>query len=122
MPSMKYMPRKQIDNRKVKRQVDKKSPMQVILLFLVALIIAAGMIFFGWIRWKQREIIYLINRTESEITATTEENKKLKAALEALRAPDRIARIAREDLGMVQPDSGDFVIIEVPSSDTGGSQ
>jgi len=116
MPTMKYMPRKTIDNRQVKRRVDKNSPLQLILLVVFALVIAAGMIFFGWIRWKQREIVFRINRVEAQIIATEEENKKLRAEQEALQAPDRVSRIAREELGMVQPDDDDFVIVEVQSN------
>lgn len=112
MPNMKYMLRKKIDNREVRRQVDKNSPAHVILLVLFALIIAAGMIFFGWIRWKQREILFRLNQVEAQIAEQEEENKKLRAELERLNAPGRISRIAREELGMIEPAEDDYILVE----------
>lgn len=117
MTTMKYMPKKQIDNRGVKRTVDKRGALQFAILLFFVLIMAAGMIFFGWVRWKQREIVFRINKAEADISVIEEENKQLKAELEKLKAPGRISRIAREELGMIQPGADDYIIVDSPDHD-----
>jgi cell division protein FtsL len=97
---MKYVPRKRIDNRQVRRELSAESRRRFAVVFLLGLSLVMGMIFSGWVRWKQTEIVYRINRATDQRRDLVEEQKKLLMELHILEAPERAARIAREELGM----------------------
>jgi cell division protein FtsL len=98
--TIKYMPRKVIDNRGVRRGRSRTSLQRFTVIFLLGLALVIGMTFNGWVRWKQTEIVFRINQVKSEQATLHEERKLLLMRLSRLLAPERVARIARETLGM----------------------
>ncbi len=49
---------------------------------------------------------------QEELDALQEENDRLAADLEALRTPEEVERLAREELGYVFPGEQGFVVVE----------
>lgn len=103
MRGIKYMPRKRIDNRMVSRGRSVHSLRRFTIVFLLGCALVLGMIFSGWGRWKQREIVYRFNRLQSRVEVLLETRKRLIMELSRLKAPERISSIAKEELGMVEP-------------------
>lgn len=97
----KYMQSLRIDNRKVRRNVNPAGGRRFLVLFLLVLALVGGMIFSGWVRWKQTESVYRINRIREQKAALEEERKKLLMELYRLQSLERADHIARAELGML---------------------
>jgi len=112
---LKYMPRKRIDNRAVQRRRSAASLRRFTVVFLLGCLLVLGMIFSGWVKWKQREIVYHTFQLQDRKDDLLERRKRLLMELSHLRAPERAARIAREELGMEQPDRTRIVLVSDPA-------
>jgi cell division protein FtsL len=73
--------------------------------------------------WERVDIVrlgYQIERFKSQKTLLERERDELRVKLSALTAPERIARMAGDKLGMVQPEKGQVVVVhlepEIPAS------
>ena len=122
---LKYVPRKRIDNRDVQRHRSSHAVRRFTVVFLLGCFLVMGMIFSGWVRWKQREIVYRTNQLNSSRQDLEERRKQLLMELSRLRSPERIAGKAREDLGMELSDQDDIVLVEEApetSADAGGDR
>lgn len=69
--------------------------------------------FSGWVRWKQTEIIYRINKVEEKIGDLVEEQKELLLELYQLQAYDRARMIAEKQLGMVNAEPEQIIKVDV---------
>ncbi len=79
------------------------------LLLLVVFI--AELLFIAWCRIQSRNIeTDIIARTE-EAARLTDEQDKLKIELARLKSPRRIAKIARERLGLITPTPDQTIVI-----------
>jgi cell division protein FtsL len=70
--------------------------------------------------WHQAAIIqmgYQTSRLEEKMAGLKEEIKKLETDKAALLAPDRVDRIAREELRLVEPKPEQIIYEDVRSSD-----
>ena len=70
--------------------------------------------------WHQAAIIqmgYQTSRLEEEMAGLKEEIKKLETDKAALLAPDRVDRIAREELRLVEPKPEQIIYEDVRPSD-----
>jgi cell division protein FtsL len=117
---LKYMPRKQIDNRPVRRKRSVRSARWLTLVFLLGCAIVLGMIFSGWVRWKQREIVVLTNQLQERRGELLERRKQLLLELSRLKSLARISELA-EGLGMVQPEGGSVIMVEEGGSKDGSA-
>lgn len=109
--TIKYMPRKVIDNRGVRRGRSRTSLQRFTVIFLLGLALVIGMTFNGWVRWKQTEIVFRNNQVKDEQADLREERKLLLMRLSRLLAPERVAQIARETLGMAPVDPHRIIIV-----------
>ena len=62
-----------------------------------------------------------IAAAEADLAALEAENERLAADLEALRTPEEIERLARNELGYVFPGEQGFVVVEPDEEPQGGS-
>lgn len=113
---IKYVPRKRINNQLLKRRRSERSLRRFTAVFLLGLSLVLGMIFSGWVRWKQTEIVYRINQVQAEREKLIEKNRELQTELYKLQAPDRVASIARKLLGMILLKPRDIIFVDVKSS------
>ena len=114
---IKYMPRKVINNQKLKRPRSKRSMRRFTVVFLLGLSLVLGMIFSGWVRWKQTELVFNINQTKIGIDKLKEEKKQLLMKLSNLQSHERVAGIARDQLGMEQVSVQEIIIVDVEESE-----
>jgi len=119
---LRYMPRKRIDNRPVRRRRSVRSARRLTLAFILGFAVVLGMIFSGWVRWKQREIVVHINQLQSQKKVLLERRKQLNMELARLRAPARISRMAEDELGMVRSRAERITFVrDSTSADSEGS-
>lgn len=107
-----YAIKKDIKNNPVVREVD---PLQKREFVRTAWLMAAivGMVLFS--SWQHFEIVrngYDVQKLEQERAAAESLNRKLRLEYETLRAPQRLERIALEDLHMLTPSPKNTLVIE----------
>ncbi len=66
--------------------------------------------------WERVDIVrigYHIERLKTQKVALERERDELRVKLSTLTAPERIARLANDKLGMMQPEKGQVVVIHI---------
>ncbi|HEX8701051.1 MAG TPA: cell division protein FtsL [Myxococcaceae bacterium] len=90
---------------------------RVLLHLLPAVLLSALFVAVGILHVTSRVLVvdmgYRLSRAESESRTLTRENDRLKLELATLKAPTRLERLAREQLGMAMP-AGSAVIALPP--------
>ncbi len=87
---------------------EKRKRRRILLLLLGALLFFSGLLLRIWFLSKAVDLAYETDRLATQKEALEEENRKLSLEIARLKSPERISRIATEDLGMVR--SSDAVI------------
>ncbi len=77
----------------------------VVLGGLLACTFAMGYV---WIRLRVVDLGYQLGKESRLSQQLDDENRRLRVAVESLKAPGRIERVAREKLGMVPPTVGEI--------------
>ncbi len=85
----------------------------------IALAVISLVLLFVWERVDVVRVGYQIERLKSEKAALQRERDELRVKLSGLTAPDRIARVAMGQLGMVRPRQGQVVLVKVPAQTPG---
>lgn len=116
----KYVETKRIDNRRLQRERSRRTLRRLTAAFFLGCVLVGGMIFSGWVRWRQRETVFHINVLLEEQERLLEEQKRLRMSISQLSAPERIARIAKEKLGM-EPIGRDRIVKVVPAEEHGSA-
>ncbi len=75
--------------------------------------ITSLVLLFVWERVDIVRIGYHIERLKAQKVVLERERDELRVKLSSLTAPERIARMATEKLGMVQPDKGQVVVVNL---------
>jgi cell division protein FtsL len=79
------------------------------------LLAVATLTFYVWHQAAIIQIGYETSRLEENIAALKEDIKKLETDRAALLAPERVDRIAREELRLVEPQAGQIIYEGMPS-------
>lgn len=80
------------------------------------LTILAGLILVFVFVWERVDIVrlgYQIERSKAEKLLLERERDQLQVRFSSLTAPERIAKVATERLGMVQPQQGQVITVHV---------
>ncbi|WP_224245328.1 cell division protein FtsL [Hyalangium gracile] len=99
---------------------------RVLLHLLPAVLLAALFAAVGILHVTSRVLVvdmgYRLSKAEAESRGLTRENDRLKLELATLRAPARLERLAREQLGMMMPPGSAVVALqpELPSARRNG--
>ena len=67
---------------------------------------------FVWERVDMVRVGYHIERLKHEKTILERERDELRVKVSALSAPDRIAKVASEKLGMTRPQQGQIIMVQ----------
>ncbi len=78
---------------------------------IVMAIFIAELFFYTWCRVQCTRLGYEIRRTEYHYQKLTAIKSNFKIELARLRSPDRIAKKAREDLGLIIPAPNQMVMM-----------
>jgi cell division protein FtsL len=84
------------------------------VLFAVALIpiLAIGLLFYIWLQVKVVGLGYEISKAQKQKKELVEINKQLRIQWSSLKSPDRIERIALNQLGLRPPDRGQIEMLQ----------
>jgi cell division protein FtsL len=107
-----YAIRKDIRNNPIVREVDRARQQQLWRSMSIGLFLAAVLLFSAWQHFELLRHGYEIQQLQQQRAAEDEINRHLRLELETLRAPQRIEHIATEQLHLVEPTSGQTIVIE----------
>lgn len=96
-------------NVRARRDVRDLSFIVVALLGVVAFLAAVSIL--PWARLSATDAGYDISSSMTERSALLEKNRRLRIELMRLKSPERIEKIATEELGLVRPVAGQIVEI-----------
>ena len=100
---------KNVKSPKKKRAKRNPKLLMAYLLLLVAFI--GELLFIAWCRIQSRHIETVIIAQTEETARLSDEQDKLKIELAYLKSPRRIAKIAREQLGLITPTPDQTIVI-----------
>jgi cell division protein FtsL len=83
---------------------------------LLALAMLAFLLLFVWERVEVVRVGYHIERLKAQRTALQRERDELEVKVSALTSSERIARVAKEQLGMTPPQPGQVVLLRLDAA------
>jgi len=91
---------------------------------LLALAVMSLLLLYVWERVEVVRVGYQIERLKSQKVTLQRERDELQVKVSGLTSPERIARVAKDQLGMTPPQHGQVVLVRLESSTQpgGGSQ
>jgi cell division protein FtsL len=92
--------------------VRNRDRLKVLLFFFGALLFFSGLLLRIWFLSKAVDLAYETDNLTIQKEALEEENRKLSLEIARLKSPDRISRIATENLGMVRSPDAEVIILE----------
>ena len=96
---------------KPKRRGKQDNSKFIFALLALLLVFIVEMIFFGWCRTQYTNFKYKIQEEATRKRNLVAMQDHLKIELRRLKSPRRIARIAREQLGLVMPTPQQTIIL-----------
>jgi cell division protein FtsL len=106
---------KRINNATVYRDADVGQRRQYFLLICLTGLFVFGLLFYGWQQYTWRQLGYEIEKLQKKQDDLLEYQHQLVLERDSLARPERIASIARNDLGMVVAAPGQLVMMETDS-------
>lgn len=97
--------------KKQKGDIDKNRRRTGLYILIMAIFIAE-LLFYTWCRVQCISTGYKINQALDQQKQLLVMQSRLKIESERLKSPDRIARIAREKLGLQPPNSEQIIVIQ----------
>ena len=107
-----YVVRRDIQNNPIVREVDKARQRELWRSAAVGVFLVFVLLFSAWQHFELLQLGYRIEQKQQERTREMEINRHLKLEIETLQAPDRVERIATEQLDLVTPGSDEAIVIE----------
>ena len=107
-----YAGRRDIPNNHLVREVDKTRQRELWRSAAVGVFLVFVLLFSAWQHFELLQLGYRIEQKQQERAREMEINRHLRLEIETLQAPDRVMRIATEQLDMVTPGSAEAVVIE----------
>ena len=112
MGTFEYQIRKDIRNNPIVREVDHERVRELWRSGAVGCLFLFLLVFSAWQHFELIRYGYRVDRLQQERAAEEKINRHLRLQLQALRRPQRIERIARTQLKMVQPGPDEAVVLE----------
>lgn len=97
-----------LKRQKITRRT-KKGRKTAFLLSLLITVLVCSLIFFVWARLQITYLGYQISQANSEHTQLFKLNKQMKLEVASLKSLSRIESIAKNQLGLVNPESSQMV-------------
>ena len=107
-----YVVRRDIQNNPIVREVDKARQRELWRSAAVGVFLVFVLLFSAWQHFELLQLGYRIEQKQQERAREMEINRHLKLEIETLQAPDRVERIATEQLDLVTPGSDEAIVIE----------
>jgi cell division protein FtsL len=111
-----YAIKKDIRNNPVVREVDRQQKREFARTTWLVAAIVGMLLFTAWQRFGIVNNGYEVQKLQVTLAAEQASNRKLRLEVETLRAPQRLERIAINDLHMQAPAPKDTLVIERATS------
>ncbi len=107
-----YAIRKDVRNNPIVREVDERRQRELWSSLGVGVVLVLVVMFSAWQHFELIRHGYQLDEMQKQRAAEEEVRQHLRLEMESLRAPQRIEKVATEQLGMVAPTSDDAVVLE----------
>ncbi|MCE2542673.1 MAG: cell division protein FtsL [Acidobacteria bacterium] len=107
-----YVGRRDIPNNPIVREVDKARQRELWRSAAVGVFLVFVLLFSAWQHFELLQLGYRIEQMQQDRAREMEINRHLRLEVETLQAPDRVERIATEQLDMVTPGSDEAIVLE----------
>jgi cell division protein FtsL len=107
-----YAIKKDVRNNPIVREVDHARQQQLWRSMGIGVFLVAVLLFSAWQHFELLRHGYRIEVMQRERAAEEEVNRQLRLEIETLRAPQRIEKIATEQLHLVAPTGDQAIVIE----------
>jgi cell division protein FtsL len=107
-----YAIKKDVRNNAIVREIDEARQRELWRSVAVGVVLVGVLLFWAWQHFELLRHGYRIGQMQQERAAENEVNRQLRLEIETLRAPDRIERLALEELGMVAPGRDAAILVE----------
>lgn len=107
-----YAIRKDVRNNPIVREVDERRQRELWSSLGIGAVLVLVVMFDAWQHFELIRHGYEIETLQKARAAEDDVRRHLRLEIESLRAPQRIERLAVTRLGMLQPKSGDAIVLE----------
>ena len=107
-----YAIKKDVRNNPIVREVDETRQREMWRSVGVGVLLVGVLLFSAWQHFELLRHGYQIEQMQRERAAEEEVNRHLRLEIESLRSPERIERIAKEQLHLVEPAADEAIVIE----------
>ena len=107
-----YEIKKDVRNNQIVREVDERRMRDLWQSLGIGIILVLVLLFSAWQHFELLRHGYQLEQMQRERAAEAEINRHLRLEMESLRAPQRIEKISKDELGMVAPGDDKAVVIE----------
>jgi len=104
--------KKDVRNNPISREVDRVRQRELWRSMAIGVFLVAVLLLSAWQHFELLQLGYQIPSMQQERASELEIHRRLRLEVETLRAPERIERIATEQLNLVAPSSEEAVVIE----------
>jgi cell division protein FtsL len=107
-----YAIRKDVRNNPIVREVDERRQRELWQSIGVGAVLVVVLLFYGWQHFELLQHGYRLEKMQLERADEQEIGRHLRLELETLKSPQRLHKLATEQLGMIEPGPGDAVVLE----------
>jgi cell division protein FtsL len=107
-----YAIKKDVRNNPIVHEVDQTRQRELWRSVGVGVLLVSVVLFSAWQHFELLRHGYQIERMQQQRAAEEEVNRHLRLEIESLRSPERIERIAKEKLNLVEPAADEAIVIE----------
>ena len=107
-----YAIKKDVRNNPIVREVDERRLQEQWRSVAVGVLFVGVLLFSGWQRVELLQHGYRVEQMQKERGDEEEINRHLRLEIETLKAPQRIEKMAIDDLKLVAPETGAAIVIE----------
>lgn len=107
-----YAIRKDVRNNPIVREIDEARQRELWQSFAIGVMLVLVLMFTAWQHFELLRHGYRLEQMQRERAIEDDINRHLRLEIETLRAPQRIERLATEQIGMVHPGAEEAVVLE----------
>ena len=107
-----YEIRKDFRNNQIVREVDERRLRDLWMSLGIGVVLVVVLLFSAWQHFELLRHGYRLEQMQRDRAAENDINRHLRLEMETLRAPQRIEKLATEQLGMVSPGAAEAVVLE----------
>ena len=104
-------PRRTIGAKRERAEPARGKRRRFVIVALLVLGLIGAVLVHVWLRLQVVRMGYVLSTTSKLQARLEQENRELKVELATMTSPDRLEALARQRLGLVQPEKGQVVVL-----------